>query len=194
MWHFISHFKVEIVRVKVYLWHCVVGSVLLKSLIPLGFCPELLQLSLACLGSPVGPYRCSDGPMARCYSSLAEQVLINEFPYGITAWCEDSCTHEKTWENCKWPGGVFFLWSKDSHVIPSPLSWQILLMHGLRKGVRSASHLSPQPRPLSLFQLSQSWYLSHWFMDLSGLVACDLPQGTAWWHFREISQIGFVCS
>lgn len=50
---------------------------------------------------------------------------------------------------------------------------------GLRKGVRSASHLSPQPRPLSLFQLSQPWYLSHWFMDLSGLVACDLPQGTA---------------
>lgn len=30
------------------------ARVLLESLIPLGFCPELLQLSLVCLGSPRG--------------------------------------------------------------------------------------------------------------------------------------------
>lgn len=67
------------------------ARVLLKSLIPLGFRPALLHSLVRVSQGHLGPHGCSDGPMARCYSSLAEQVsIMSGFPYGTTAWCEDS--------------------------------------------------------------------------------------------------------
>ena len=88
------------------------------------------------------------------------------FPYGTTAWYEDSASNTPVnfsvaWESRNWLGGVLslFFGAKLLCNIFTFILTNAIKAAKLRKSVRSASYLTTEPRPLSL-QLSKHWYLS----------------------------------